>query len=271
MTAMALASALLMGLLGGAHCVVMCGGVVAMSCSALSVTRRVRPGAQLPYLLAYNTGRIASYAMAGALAGALGSTMASVGGAHHAQLGLRLAAGVLMVAVGLYIGGFARALKWIEHLGAPIWRRIAPLGRRLLPVRSPIAALALGALWGWMPCGLVYSALVAAAASGSAVGGAATMAAFGMGTLPALVVMGSAVAVIARAARHPSVRAAAGALMFTFGVVQVTHVASAWSATSRDREHCCPGHRAEAHAESAWMPAVGGTHRSSRESLSARR
>ncbi|HXX70584.1 MAG TPA: sulfite exporter TauE/SafE family protein [Polyangiaceae bacterium] len=272
MTAMALASAVLMGVLGGAHCAVMCGGVVAMSCSALSVSRRGRPSAQLPYLLAYNAGRIASYAMAGAAAGALGSTMTALGATHRAPLALRLVAGVLMVAVGLYIAGFVRALKWIEHLGAPAWRRIAPLGRRLVPIRSAFAAVALGALWGWLPCGLVYSALVAAAASGSAAAGAATMAAFGIGTLPALVAMGSAVAVVARAARHATVRAAAGALMVGFGLVQLTHVGGAWSSTSHGAAHCCPSRGSESLDHAAWMPeSTAGAHRTLRESLSARR
>jgi sulfite exporter TauE/SafE len=244
MTAMLLVSALVMGLLGSTHCVVMCGGVVAMTCSALPLSRRARPSVQLPYVLAYNAGRIASYAMAGAAVGALGGTLASFGAVEHVQLGLRLAAGAMMVAVGLYVAGLARALTWVERAGAPVWRRIAPFAKRLVPVRSPLAALALGAMWGWLPCGLVYAALAAAVTSGSAANGAATMAAFGLGTLPMLVAMGSTAAVVARAARRQWVRMGAGVAIVAFGVVQVAHVGQAL-ATERAGEtpQCCAGHR----------------------------
>lgn len=238
MTAMLLVSALLMGLLGSSHCVVMCGGVVAMTCSALPLARRGRVGAQLPYVLAYNAGRIASYAAAGAVAGALGATLASFGVVERAQLALRIAAGVMMIAVGLYVAGLARALRWLERAGEPVWRRVAPVARRLVPVRSPAQALALGLLWGWMPCGLVYAALAASVTSGGALGGAATMAAFGAGTLPTLVAMGSAAALVARLARVRWVRAAAGVAIVAFGVVQIAHVGVAW-ASSSDAHACC--------------------------------
>jgi sulfite exporter TauE/SafE len=239
MSAVLLVSALLMGLLGSTHCVVMCGGVVAMSCSALPVARRGRPWAQLPFVLAYNTGRIASYATAGAVAGAVGATLASFGAVERVQLGLRLAAGVMMIAVGLYVAGLARALRWIERIGEPVWRRVLPFARKLVPVRSPVQALALGSLWGWMPCGLVYAALAAAVTSGSALGGAATMAAFGLGTLPTLVAMGSAAAVAARVARTRWARAVFGAAIVLFGIVQVAHVATAWAAVGEGAHPCC--------------------------------
>lgn len=211
-----------------------------MSCSALPLSRRTRPLAQLPYVLAYNAGRIGSYAAGGVFAGGLGATLAALGGAQSLLVSLRLLAGAMMVAVGLYVGGFARALSWVERLGVPVWRLVAPLARRLVPVRSPISALAVGALWGWLPCGLVYSALAAAAASGSAPAGAATMVAFGVGTLPALVAMGSAVAFVTRAAGRPSVRAAAGVLLIVFGVVQVVHV-EGWIGPIWALAHCCAG------------------------------
>ncbi len=235
------ASALLMGLFGSSHCVVMCGGVVAMTCSALPASRRARPLAQLPYVLAYNAGRIASYAVAGAAAGALGARLASFGLVEHAQLGLRVAAGAAMVLVGLYVAGLARALRWIERIGEPVWRRVAPVARRLVPVRSPAAALALGLLWGWMPCGLVYAALGGAVTSGSAVGGAAAMAAFGAGTLPTLVAMGSAASAVARAARVGWVRVAAGFVLVALGCVQVTHAGMAWDRAPG--AHACCTHR----------------------------
>jgi len=239
MTPALLVPALLMGLFGSTHCVLMCGGVVGMTCSALPRERRTRWSAQVPYLLAYNAGRIASYAVAGAFAGAVGSAIASIGLAERAQLGLRFAAGAMMVAVGMYVVGFTPALRWIERAGEPLWKRIAPLARRLVPVRTPAHALGLGLLWGWMPCGLVYAAMAAAVTSGSALGGAATMAVFGAGTLPTLLAMGSAAAVVARAMRARWVRTTAGALLLALGVIQFVHAGAAWAHVDHA---CCAAH-----------------------------
>jgi sulfite exporter TauE/SafE len=243
MSTMLLVSATLMGLLGSTHCVAMCGGVVAVACGALPTTRRARPLAQLPYTLAYNAGRVASYACAGALAGLLGSTLASFGFAERAFLALRVLAAALMIAVGLYLAGFVRVLRWAERAGEPVWRRIAPLARRFVPVRTPGHALVLGLMWGWMPCGLVYAALGAATTAGSALGGAATMAAFGLGTLPTLLAMGSAAAVVARLSKTPAIRTAAAVVILGFGALQVAHVGRAWaSAGSPSCHSCCARH-----------------------------
>jgi hypothetical protein len=227
MSAVLLVSALLMGLLGSTHCVVMCGGVVAMTCSALPLARRGGMLAQLPYVLAYNAGRITSYAVGGAIAGAVGASVASFGAVTHALLGLRLAAGVLMIAVGFYLAGWTRALRWTERVGEPVWRRVAPLARKLVPVRTPGQALALGLLWGWMPCGLVYAALAASVTSGSLAGGAATR-----------------TALVTRVARSRRMRIAAGVIVAAFGVAQIAHAGVAWAAVDRDgTPACCAGHR----------------------------
>jgi sulfite exporter TauE/SafE len=248
MTLVLVVSALLMGLLGSTHCVVMCGGVVAAACSALPLRHGARWRTHLPYVLCYNAGRIGSYAAAGAIAGAMGASLASAASVaavvERAQLGLRLGAGVLMVIVGLYVAGFGSALRWVERAGEPVWRRIAKLARRFVPVRSPAQALALGLLWGWMPCGLVYAALAAAATSGSALGGSVTMAAFGLGTLPMLVAMGTAASAVARAARIRWVRAAAGTALVAFGFMQGAQVWTASNAVAGGGTHaCCAGHR----------------------------
>jgi sulfite exporter TauE/SafE len=243
MSTMLLLSATVMGLLGSTHCVAMCGGVVAVACGALPTARRDRPLAQLPYTLAYNAGRVASYAVAGALAGLLGSTLASFGFAERAFLALRVVAAALMIAVGLYLAGFVKVLRWAERAGEPVWRRVAPLARRFVPVRAPGHALVLGLMWGWMPCGLVYAALGAAATAGSALGGAMTMAAFGIGTLPTLLAMGSAAAAIARLSKAPAIRTAAAAVILGFGALQVAQVGRAWaSAGSPDGHSCCARH-----------------------------
>jgi len=239
MTAILIASSLLLGLLGSSHCVLMCGGVVAMTCSTMPSGRRGHPVAQLPYVVAYNAGRVASYALAGAVAGGVGATAASFPVVDRLQLVLRLAAAVLVMGVGLYVAGFARPIRWLERAGAPIWRRLAPVARMLVPIRTPLHALALGLLWGWMPCGLVYAALGAAVTSGSAVAGATTMAAFGLGTFPMLLAMGSGAALVARVARTRALRVAAAVTLVGFGVFQLGHVARAWAAAPGSPHACC--------------------------------
>ena len=210
-----LISAFVVGLLGGVHCVGMCGGIVGALSLGLPSQR------QLPILLGYNLGRISSYTLAGALMGALGfyfSGLLPVQTAQRVLLGL---AGVFMVLLGLYLGGWWNLLSRVERMGGVLWRRIEPLGRGLLPVRSPGQAVALGLLWGWLPCGLVYSALVWTVASGGPVQGGLLMLAFGLGTLPNLLLMGVAAAQLQRWVRKPATRAIAGGLIIAFGLWQL--------------------------------------------------
>ncbi len=213
-----LASAFVVGLLGGVHCVGMCGGIVAALTFGLPPERRSALGGLMPFLLAYNAGRIASYAAAGAVMGAAGVLLAGFLPVEVAQRGLLVLAALFMVAMGLYLGGWWRGLARLEAAGGALWRRIEPYGRRLMPVRRPGQAFALGLLWGWLPCGLVYSVLVWAVSSGSALQGMLLLLAFGLGTLPNLLAMGAAAGLLARLARDPRVRAAAGALVVAFGV-----------------------------------------------------
>jgi hypothetical protein len=213
-----LASAFVVGLLGGVHCVGMCGGIVAALTFGLPTERRERLATMLPFLLAYNAGRIASYTLAGALMGGAGLLLARLAPVQAAQGMLLVVAGLFMVAMGLYIAGWWTGLGRLERVGGLLWRRLEPFGRRLLPVRRPAQALALGALWGWLPCGLVYSALVWAVSSGGAAQGAALMLAFGLGTLPNLLLMGAAAGTVARLAQRPLVRQAAGGAVLLFGL-----------------------------------------------------
>lgn len=208
-----LLSAFVVGLLGGVHCVGMCGGIVGALSFGLSGDRN------LPILLAYNVGRISSYTLAGALMGALGFYFSGLLPVQTAQRVLLSFAGLFLILMGLYLGGWWNALSRIERAGGVLWRRIEPLGRGLLPVRSVRHGLLLGLLWGWLPCGLVYSALVWTVSAGGAVEGAMLMLAFGIGTLPNLLLMGVAAAQLNRWARQPAVRRVAGALVMGFGVV----------------------------------------------------
>lgn len=205
---------LAMGFLGSSHCIGMCGGIA----GALSAAPSATPAAgALRRSLANNAGRLASYSTAGALAGGFGAAFAGLGGANG-MLVLRGVAALLIVAAGLHVAGWSSALLNVEKLGGGLWRRIAPVARRARQSDSLGAALLFGALWGWLPCGLVYSALVVAAASGSAASGALVMAGFGLGTLPATMALGVFAARGRNLLRSPSARRAAGLAVIVFGV-----------------------------------------------------
>ncbi len=200
----------LVGLLGGTHCVGMCGGIV----GALSLGAPARWSMHL----AYNAGRILSYAAAGALAGALGAASLTLDGQAPVRLGLYLLANLMLVALGLYLLGVTRALAFTERAGQHLWRQIQPLTRRFLPAKTVLQAFPLGLLWGWLPCGLVYSALATALSAGSPVRGALLMLAFGLGTLPNLLLAGILLARLNEFVRRPAVRIASGLLVLGFGI-----------------------------------------------------
>lgn len=204
-----------MGLLGSTHCIGMCGGIttaLGMAVQGGGTSRRVA------LTLLYNLGRIASYATAGLMVALLGAL-----GRDHLALGpvLRVLAGVFMIALGLYIAGWWRGLVRLEHVGQYIWKYLQPIGQRFLPVTGPGRALALGAVWGWLPCGLVYSALVLALAARSPWEGAMGMVFFGLGTLPVMLVMGLASGGLLRRLQTRGVRSAAGVMLIVFGLWQL--------------------------------------------------
>jgi hypothetical protein len=215
--------AFLVGLLGGVHCIGMCGGIV----GAISLGMPGMPGRQgtrWPMLLAYNLGRIASYTLAGAIAGGLGFFFSGLLPVQQAQQILLGVAGVVMILLGLYLGGWWNLLSYVEQAGGHLWKRIEPLGRGLLPVRRVGQGLALGMLWGWLPCGLVYSVLIWAVSAGGAGEGALLMFAFGLGTLPNLLAMGAAAGQLQRLVRHVWVRRAAGLMIIAFGLFQLSRL-----------------------------------------------
>jgi hypothetical protein len=211
-------SAFIVGLLGGVHCIGMCGGIVGALTFGLPETSRGSIAAQLPFQLSYNLGRLISYAVAGAIMGGLGLLLAELMPIQAAQQALLLLAGLFMVLLGLYLAGWWMVLNRVERLGGLLWRRIEPLGRKLMPVQSPAQALAIGMLWGWLPCGLVYTMLINAVASGGALQGAALMLAFALGTLPNLLAIGLLAGAAAHLARSQTARKVAGVTVMLFGV-----------------------------------------------------
>ena len=200
----------LVGLLGGTHCVGMCGGIV--SVLSMGVTAR------WSMHFAYNSGRILSYAAAGAIAGALGAASMGLEGQVPARLILYFIANLMLVALGLYLLGVTKALAFTERAGQQLWRHVQPLTRRFLPARSVAQAFPLGLLWGWLPCGLVYSALASALTAGSATRGGLMMLAFGLGTLPNLLLAGIVLARLNEFVRRPVVRVLSGLLVLGFGL-----------------------------------------------------
>lgn len=207
------------GLLGGAHCAAMCGGIVGMTCSPAGAPAAGR----WRYALAYNAGRMASYALAGALAGALGQAGMALRGGVLAQHLLMFLMGATLLVVALNVAGVAPVTRGIESAGVFLWRRVQPFSRHFLPVTTPLQALGLGALWGWLPCGMVYAVLLTALASGSADEGALILAAFGFGTLPNLLLIGVAAGRIRRWMEWRVLRYAASALIAATGLWGMLH------------------------------------------------
>lgn len=182
-----LIAAFMTGLLGSVHCVGMCGGIV----GALSMTPGGAAAPRRTFPLWYHLGRIASYATAGAIVGVFGGMLLDAASLARVTGVGAIVAGGFMILLGLYLASWWNGLAVLERLGARLWRRIEPYGRPLLPARRPHQALLLGMLWGWLPCGMVYSALAGAAVSGDALNGALIMMAFGVGTAPLLLALGT--------------------------------------------------------------------------------
>ncbi|MBF0470279.1 MAG: sulfite exporter TauE/SafE family protein [Gammaproteobacteria bacterium] len=225
MVEISFAAALVVGLLGAVHCVGMCGGVVSLlTLTAGGGAGRLPLPRLLPLLLAYNLGRLASYGIAGAVAGGLGGVLASLTALEPLQRLASILAGGVMVVMGLYLGGWWFGLNRIERLGGGVWRRLEPLGQRLLPVTSPLQALAMGAVWGWLPCGLVYSVLIWSLTAGSALNGAWLMVGFGIGTLPNLLLMGVMATTLRQLLQQQWVRWIAGGGVVVLGLLYIIGV-----------------------------------------------
>ncbi|GGC74100.1 sulfite exporter TauE/SafE family protein [Marinobacter halophilus] len=208
-------SAFLIGLLGSAHCLGMCGGISASLSMALPVGKGFRFRQSL-MLLAFNLGRVGSYALIAAMIAILSTSMASQG--RWAAMLLMTLAGVLLIFMGLSMGQWWQGIRVVEKLGAPVWRLLSPLTKRFIPVNSPGQALALGALWGWLPCGLVYSTLGWAALQPTVPAAALTMFFFGLGTLPSMLATGYAANWIRNLQGNRGFRKISGALLILFGL-----------------------------------------------------
>lgn len=207
-------SALALGALGSAHCVAMCSGVSGLFCAA---EKRGTEG--FGYVIGYNVGRVLSYGSAGIVMGGAGSAVLARVPIAAPQYVLRAAAALAMILVGLTVSRVVRFPRRVEMLGAQLTRLLKPLANTFLPLRSPVHAMALGLMWGWIPCGLLYAGFALSLTAGSAAAGGVTMLAFAAGTLPAMLLVGGTAQFMKRWMHSPRVRAIAGLLLALSGTL----------------------------------------------------
>lgn len=218
-----LVTAFSVGLLSSLHCIGMCGSISGILGASLPPDVRRRHGVLVSYLVAYNGGRLASYVLGGALIGAFGTGLLQAAGQSYGYLLVKGLGTAILAAIGLYVAGWFPALALVEGAGVPLWRRLEPLGRRLLPARSPSQAFLQGLVWGWLPCGLVYSSLLWAFSAGGAANGALVMLGFGLGTLPAMLGTGFFAGPLLERIRRPYLRQAVGLAIVLVAVVHLLY------------------------------------------------
>ncbi|RLV58185.1 sulfite exporter TauE/SafE family protein [Parashewanella curva] len=214
-------AAFVVGLMGAAHCFGMCGGLMAALSS--NTPQKIQVGEnlllkQLKLLFSYNIGRVLSYTTAGVILGGAAASLKGLFSIDHYLIILRIFAGIMMLVTGLYLSSIWQGLTKIEKIGNYFWQYLKPIATKLLPIKTVPKALIAGIVWGWLPCGLVYSTLTWSVASGSAIKGGLIMFAFGLGTMPALLSIGVASRTISSWVQKRKVRLLSGLLVASFGV-----------------------------------------------------
>lgn len=226
----ALTAAFLLGLFSSAHCVGMCGGIMGALSMAIPANAKAH---RWLILLSYNLGRVFSYALMGAIVGVFAQQITESGGA----VWLRWLAGLLLIAMGLYLANWWRGLTYLETGGRYLWVYLQPLGKALMPVDNAAKAIVLGGIWGWLPCGLVYSALAYAMAQGDAVGGGLVMLTFGLGTLPAVLATGFVAQQLGRLLQRRQIRWSFAVMVILFGFWTI------WGGGHGSHQHHHDGHQ----------------------------
>ncbi|MBF0124795.1 MAG: sulfite exporter TauE/SafE family protein [Magnetococcales bacterium] len=210
---------LLMGLASLPHCFAMCGTILGALTSALPAATRSQPSRLLLFLLMYGGGRVVTYAILGVIAALPGFGLVQLGGAS-VRFAMQALAALVLLATGLYLGGWW-GVYWsrLERMTNPLWHWLQPMTRRLIPTRSPLQAVAFGLIWGCLPCGMVYAALVwSATAPASPMVAAASMALFGLGTLPFTLGGGLVSGRLLAFYRSPWLRRSAAIVLIVIGV-----------------------------------------------------
>ena len=208
-----------MGLFSSMHCIGMCGSIIGTLTLSLSPEIRNNKSRLLPFVFNYNIGRITSYTIAGALAGVIESLVTLPMGEINGHRLLQLLSAAIMTGAGLYIAGWFPRFAYIEKIGLSFWKKIEPFGRKLIPVKNRSQAYLFGMVWGWLPCGLIYSALALAATAGSIRLSALTMLFFGLGTLPAVMGVGIMTSLLTRLSRMRRFKQAIGLFMIALALL----------------------------------------------------
>src|SRR5690554_1722846 len=202
-------AALLMGIAGSGHCIAMCGGLASVMGLQQSKTR----------VVLYNLGRVTSYMIAGALVGSAFFGLAQLQPSF--LIWMRIFAGVMMILLAAYLLRMNAALLWLERLGAVLWRRLKPLSLKFNRNSQTSHIFVAGMLWGWLPCGLVYSALSWAALSATPLSGALFMLLFGLGTLPSMLFLGMVSQRVQHLLKSAKFRWASSLLLAAYGVITI--------------------------------------------------
>ncbi len=215
MTTALLVAALLMGFFGSPHCLGMCGGLV--TAFGLSM-KDVSPTKRRALVATYHFGRLTSYASLGLIAGLIGTTVLEplmVGNSTP-----RILLGLVLVFVGMTMLGLP-FLNKLERLGMHFWQALAPLRKKVFPLNTFPRALSAGLLWGFLPCGLVYGALLIAVVAHNPLSGAALMFIFGLGTIPMLVATHETVSWLRNHIGRLRLRQMNGAVMMISGLAVI--------------------------------------------------
>lgn len=208
-----------MGIATSMHCVGMCGSIIGTLTLSLSPDVRNSKKLLMPFVFNYNIGRITSYTLAGTIAGVVESFIPAPFTEINGYRVLQIISAVIMASSGLYIAGWLPRFAYIEKMGIHIWKTLEPYGRKLIPVKDPIQAFLFGMVWGWLPCGLVYTALALALATGDISKSALTMFAFGLGTLPAVMGVGIMTGSLTRLSRMQRFKQAVGLFMILLALL----------------------------------------------------
>lgn len=212
-------AAFTMGLLSSLHCIGMCGSIIGTLTLSLSQELRQKKSTLFSYVLNYSLGRILSYSLAGMMVGAVSVLLSVPLSEAYAHRLLQVVSAIVMAAAGMYIAGWFPVFAYIERMGSRLWKLIEPFGRRLIPVKTRTQAFLFGMIWGWLPCGLIYTALALAATSDSIIHSGLTMLAFGMGTLPAVMGVGIMTSMLSKLSKIQYVKQIAGLLLISFALL----------------------------------------------------
>jgi uncharacterized protein len=222
-----LGAASLSGVLGGVHCAAMCGGIATTLLSGATLSngtserRETTPAALWLQALQPNLGRVLGYALAGAIAGGVGHGLVAVVQHPGFALALRVGVGAVLMLIAFRLLNPRGRFNPLARPAQALWQHLRPLQRRLLPADTALKRIGVGMLWGWLPCGLSATMLAAAWLQASALNGALTMTAFGLGTLLVMLPLTWSGARLGQRFQRGGMRAAAGALLMAAGLLTI--------------------------------------------------